>query len=159
MIHIRKILQKDNQVVKDLVINTLLEFGAKGPGFASSDTELDNMYAAYQKENYCFYIVQRDGKALGCGGIAPLDDNIESNVAELRKMYFAKELRGLGAGKLLIDKCINTANKIGFKNIYLETIPAMQIAQKLYLSRGFKYLKKPKGKNCHTACEIYMLRK
>ncbi len=158
-INIRKIQKKDNPVIKNLVINTLKEFGAKGPGFASSDAELEDMYTAYQAKNHCFYVVELDGEVLGCGGIAPLAGENKENTAELRKMYFDKKLRGKGAGKQLIDKCIEKAVQFNFESIYLETIPSMKIAQKLYKSRGFEYLPQAKGSTCHTACDVHMLKK
>ena len=156
MLTIREIQEKDNATINDLVINTLREFGAKGPGFASSDEELKNMYAAYQAENKKFYVVELDGKVLGCGGVAPLDGEENSGICELRKMYFDKKLRGRGMGKKLIDLCIETAKELGFHTMYLETIPEMKIAQNLYKSRGFEYLCSSKGNTCHSACQVFM---
>jgi putative acetyltransferase len=159
MITIRAVEERDNSVINDLVIKTLAEFGAKGPGFASSDAELENMYQAYQGDNKKFYVVELDGEVLGCGGVAPLDGEENSGICELRKMYFNPKLRGKGAGKQLIDLCIQTAIDIGFHTMYLETIPGMKIAQNLYKSRGFEYLCSSKGSTCHTACEVFMQKK
>ena len=156
MVIIREVQEKDNPIIKSLVIETLREFGAKGPGFASSDEELKNMYSAYQANNKKFYVVELDGKVLGCGGVAPLDGEENSGICELRKMYFDKKLRGRGAGKQLIDLCIKTAQDIGFHTMYLETIPEMKIAQNLYKSRGFEYLCSSKGNTCHSACQVFM---
>jgi len=156
MLNIREIQEKDNPIIVDLVVNTLHEFGAQGPGFASSDVELKNMYAAYQADDKRFFVVELNGKVLGCGGIAPLDGKEGSGICELRKMYFDKKLRGQGAGKQLIDLCIKTAKEIGFSTMYLETIPEMQVAQKLYKSRGFEYLTSAKGNTCHSACQVFM---
>ncbi len=156
MLTIREVKEQDNPIIKNLVIETLREFGAKGPGFASSDAELKNMYAAYQAGNKQFYVIELDGEVLGCGGVAPLDGEENSGICELRKMYFNKKLRGKGAGKQLIDLCIKTAKEIGFHTMYLETIPEMKIAQKLYKSRGFDYLKTAKGNTCHSACQVFM---
>jgi putative acetyltransferase len=159
MINIRLVEAKDNQVIKDLVINTLAEFGAKGPGFASSDAELADMFSAYQAENKAFYVVVKDQEVLGIGGLAPLDGEEHSGICELRKMYFSPQLRGLGIGKQLIDKCIAKAREIGFHSMYLETIPEMKTAQGLYKSRGFEYLESPKGNTCHSACQVFMEKK
>ena len=153
---IRRIQPQDNQAAKDLVINTLAEFGAKGPGFASSDAELQDMYAAYQAPDKAFYVIENNGIVLGIGGLAPLDGEENSGICELRKMYFDPKLRGLGMGKQMIDKCIAKAQEIGFHTMYLETIPEMTAAQGLYKSRGFEYLECAKGNTCHSACEVYM---
>lgn len=153
---IREIQPQDNQAIKDLVINTLVEFGAKGPGFASSDAELKDMYKAYQADNKRFYVVELDGQVLGAGGFAPLDGEEHSGICELRKMYFDTKVRGFGMGKQMIDKCIAKAKEVGFHTMYLETIPEMKIAQKLYQSRGFEYLDCSKGNTCHSACQVFM---
>ncbi len=158
MLNIREIQKTDNPIINNLVINTLHEFGAKGPGFASSDEELKDMYTAYQAANKQFYVVELDGEVLGCAGVAPLDGEENSGICELRKMYFDKRLRGQGAGKKLIDLCIEKAKEIGFHTMYLETIPEMKIAQNLYKSRGFDYLDSAKGNTCHSACQVFMQR-
>jgi len=159
MINIRRVEAKDNQAIKDLVINTLAEFGAKGPGFASSDAELHDMYSAYQADNKAFYVVVKDQEVLGIGGFAPLDGEEHSGICELRKMYFDLQLRGQGIGKKMIDKCIAKATEVGFHTMYLETIPEMAAAQGLYKSRGFEYLESPKGNTCHSACQVFMQKK
>jgi putative acetyltransferase len=159
MLKIRKIEFKDNSAVKELVINTLAEFGAKGPGFASSDAELQDMFQSYQADNKAFYVVVKDQEVLGIGGLAPLDGEEHSGICELRKMYFDPQLRGQGIGKQMIDKCIAKAKEIGFHTMYLETIPEMTAAQGLYKSRGFEYLESPKGNTCHSACQVFMQKK
>ena len=158
-ITIRAIEAKDNEAIKDLVINTLTEFGATGDGFASSDAELEDMYTNYQAANKYFYVVEKNGKVLGGAGVAPLDGEEQSGICELRKMYFDGQLRGHGIGKKMIDKCIEKAREIGFHSMYLETIPDMKIAQNLYKSRGFEYLDNSKGSTCHHACQVFMLKK
>lgn len=159
MIIIRRIKHQDNEAIKDLVINTLAEFGAKGPGFASSDLELNDMYGAYQAYDKVFYVVEMNGVVLGAGGLAPLDGKEKSGICEFRKMYFDPKLRGKGMGKKMIDKCMAKAKEIGFHTMYLETIPEMTAAQGLYISRGFEYLDSAKGNTCHSACQVFMEKK
>jgi putative acetyltransferase len=73
----------------------------------------------------------------GGAGIAPLDGG-ESDVCELRKMYFLPALRGLGAGAAAIARCLNAARELGFRRCYLETLTGMDAAQRLYLANGFR---------------------
>lgn len=158
-IDIRKIRHEDNAIVIDLVKNTLKEFGAVGDGYASADEELNDMYGHYQAADRCFFVVEKQGKVLGCGGFAPLDGEQDKGICELRKMYYDPQLRGHGAGKKLIDLCIEKARTLNYHSMYLETIPEMTIAQKLYQSRGFEYLQKNKGNTCHHACQVFMIKK
>jgi len=156
---IREVQAKDNEALVELVYVTLDEFGAKGDGFAMADEELLDMYSSYQLSGKHYYVVEKDGKVHGGAGVAPLDDKHNPNMCELRKMYFSPELRGQGVGKLMIDRCIKKAQKMGYQGMYLETIDGMEIAQKLYVSRGFEYLDERMGNTGHHACPVFMLKK
>ncbi|VAW41056.1 hypothetical protein MNBD_GAMMA01-1739 [hydrothermal vent metagenome] len=159
---IRDILAKDNQALIELVHATLHEFGAIGDGYAMADAELLDMFSNYQSQDRHYYVVEKDGCIQGGAGLAPLDDTDDqdnSGICELRKMYFSSTLRGLGVGKQALDKCIQQALDMGYHSIYLETINEMQVAQKLYKSRGFKYIKQRMGKTGHHACGVFMLMK
>jgi putative acetyltransferase len=143
----------------ELVHNTLNEFGAsKGDGFAMDDEELLDMFSNYQTPGMHYYVVEQNGEILGGAGVAPLEDDNNPNHCELRKMYFSPSLRGQGIGKTMIDKCIKKAKSMGYKGMYLETIDSMKIAQKLYVSRGFKYLEQRMGNTGHHACPVFMLK-
>ena len=45
-----------------------------------------------------------------------------------------------------------------FTKCYIETMPNMISAQKLYLKKGFEYIDKPIGNTGHTACPVWMLK-
>jgi putative acetyltransferase len=157
---IRDVVAADNQQLIELVQTTLAEFGAKkGDGFAMDDEELLNMYESYQLLGKHYYVIEKEGKILGGAGVAPLEDDNNPNMCELRKMYFSPSLRGQGMGKIMIDQCILKAKEMGYVGMYLETINDMKIAQKLYLSRGFKYLDQRMGNTGHHACPVFMLKK
>ena len=94
---IRDVKPQDNQALIELVNVTLVEFGAKGPGYAMSDAELLDMYSSYQSQGMHYYVVEKSGVVLGGAGIAPLEGEEQTGVCELRKMYFSPELRGHGS--------------------------------------------------------------
>ena len=73
-------------------------------------------------------------------------------------MYFHKSIRGKGLGDRMIDKCLTFAIKSNFTKCYIETMPNMISAQKLYLKKGFEYIDKPIGNTGHTACPVWMLK-
>ena len=104
-----------------------------------------------------FYVVELDGKVLGCGGFGPLA-GVEKETCELRKMYFKSELRGLGVGAKLLNLCLDDATESGYRFCYLETMDTMQQAQRLYGKHGFKYLDEPMGKTGHSSCGTWMAR-
>lgn len=79
-------------------------------------------------------------------------------MCELQKMYFLSEARGLGLGAKMIKLCLDKAKEFGFEQCYLETMPFMEDAQKLYLKNGFAYIDHPMGGTGHYSCPVWMLR-
>ncbi len=153
---IRLIEPRDNLAVKNLVLDTLAEFKLFGEGFAGVDAELDDMYTAYDNALSAYYVVEVCEQVMGVGGYAPLLGTERGTVAELRKMYLSQSLRGQGVGQKLIDICLKAAADKKYQIMYLETVPAMQAAQKLYLNNGFTYLNNRLGDTGHSNCSVCM---
>jgi putative acetyltransferase len=154
---IRPITPQDNAAVAAVIRRVMPEFGADGPGFAIHDEEVDDMAGAYARPGCAYFVVERDGRVCGGGGIAPLDDP-EPGTCELRKMYFLPELRGLGAGKALIGQCLDMARTLGYRRCYLETLTGMDVAQKLYEAQGFARIPNALGNTGHFGCNRFYLR-
>jgi len=154
---IRPITPQDNAAIAAVIRRVMPEFGADGPGFAIHDAEVDDMAGAYARTGCAYFVVEREGRVCGGGGIAPLDDP-EPGICELRKMYFLPQLRGLGAGKALIGQCLDTARALGYRRCYLETLTGMDAAQKLYEAQGFARLPKALGNTGHFGCNRFYLR-
>lgn len=183
---IRPIMQADSPIIRDIILETLLEYGATGGGFASSDRDTQEMYDAFQREGRKYFVVEREdkeredreereeregvrtladsrGQAMACPGIvvggagfAPLPG--EPGTCELVKMYFRPEIRGLGLGKTLLELCLAEAGKMGYKQIYLETIECMHSARGLYEHLGFKQIPNQMGNTGHYSCDVFYLR-
>ena len=157
-LQIRPIEKSDNAAVADIIRLVMTEFNAIGCGYSINDSEVDDMYSAYAPEGSAFYVVELDGRVLGCGGFGPLTGG-GADTCELRKMYFMAELRGLGVGTELLKLCLEDATGAGYLYCYLETTDGMKQAQRLYGRHGFKYLDKPMGNTGHTSCGTWMARK
>jgi putative acetyltransferase len=71
-------------------------------------------------------------------------------------MYLLKEARGIGLGAQLISNCLQAARNFNFKTIYLETMPELQKALKVYEKFGFQYLQQPMGNSGHFGCSMWM---
>ena len=139
------------------IIRTVMpEFGATGCGFAISDPEVDWMSRAYAAPRSAYFVVERDGGAVGGGGVAPLDGGPE-DTCELRKMYFLPEARGLGAGAAIMAHCLDAARGFGFARCYLETLTGMDAAMKLYARSGFRRIDAPMGATGHGGCNTFYL--
>src|SRR5690606_12197722 len=102
-------------------------------------------------------VAVKDGRIIGGAGIAPLE-NGPADTCELQKMYFLKEARGLGLGSKMMDVCLHSAVEMGYKKCYLETMPYMEGAQKLYKKSGFTYLDAPMGNTGHGSCPVWMIK-
>ncbi len=151
---LRAIAAQDNAAVATIIRTVMPEFGADGPGFAIHDAEVDDMFGAYARTGAAYFVVEKGGRVLGGGGVAPLDGG-EPGVCELRKMYFLPELRGQGAGLALIQRCLDRARELGYRTCYLETLSGMDAAQALYERVGFRRIPQSMGKTGHFSCDRF----
>ncbi|ULU24736.1 GNAT family N-acetyltransferase [Dyella terrae] len=156
-VRIRPIEARDNAAVANIIRAVMPEFGADGPGFAIHDAEVDAMYEAYARPRSAYFVVERDGRVIGGGGVAPLEGG-DTDVCELRKMYFLPEARGIGAGGAMMLRCLDAARAHGFHRCYLETLTGMDAARELYLRHGFRVIDAPMGGTGHFSCDRFFLR-
>lgn len=155
---IRPIQQSDNSVVAAIIRDVMAEYECTGVGYSCNDPEVDAMYEAYSDHRSAFYVVEVDGDTLGCGGIAPLAGANDDVTCELRKMYFRKELRGLGLGRELLKTCLSEAWNSGFRRCYIESVERMTSAISLYQKFGFQVLDHSLGTTGHSKCDVCLVR-
>ncbi|MBS1670088.1 MAG: GNAT family N-acetyltransferase, partial [Bacteroidetes bacterium] len=154
---IREIKLEDNVAIAKIIRNALEEFKANKPGTVYYDATTDNLFQLFQstiKSKY-FIVEQQNGEVVGGGGIYPTK-GLDNNTCEFVKMYLAKQARGLGLGKMIIEKCLQTAKENGYKKVYLESMPELKNALIVYEKLGFKYLDKPLGNSGHCGCDLWM---
>ena len=154
---IRCINDTDNKSISKILREVLVEMEIPKKGSAFQDPELDKMFETYQHPRSVYYVIEYNKQILGGAGISELREG-SSEICELQKMYFHKSIRGKGLGDKMIDKCLTFAIKSNFSKCYIETMPNMISAQKLYLKKGFEYIDKPMGNTGHTACPVWMLK-
>ena len=154
---IRKIEKKDNQSIAALIRAVFDELNIPKVGTAYADPYLDLMFEEYSKPKSVYFVVEINGKIVGGAGVAPLE-NEAVTICELQKMYFLPEIRGLGIGSQMMEKCLQSAKDFGFEKCYLETMPFMHDAQKLYKKVGFESICSPMGSTGHVSCPVWMLK-
>jgi putative acetyltransferase len=157
-ISIRPIEVSDNIAIAKIIRNALLEFGAAKPGTVYFDNSTDSLFELFQEQNAVYFIAEENGHVIGGGGIFPTK-GLPPNTCELVKMYLHPKYRGKGIGRILIEECISFAKSKSFENIYLETMPELIAALKVYEKLGFQYLSKPMGNSGHFGCDLWMLKK
>lgn len=133
------------------------ELDAPKVGTAYADPHLNTLFEVYQDDTEIYFVVEKDEIILGGCGIGKLID-AEIKICELQKMYLAKEARGKGIAKALMKKCLAFAKQVGYDKCYIETLPFMKDAQKLYVKSGFNYIDGPMGSTGHNACDVFMIK-
>lgn len=154
---IRPIAQKDDAEIGKLIKDVLTEFKANKPGTAFYDESTDRLSTIFGGERTAYWVLEVDGQIVGGAGIFPTD-GLPEDTCELVKLYLYPAARGKGLGKLLIDTCLEKAKSLGFANVYLESMPELSQAVRLYENFGFKKLDRAIGNSCHFGCDIWMVK-
>jgi len=155
---IRHIQQSDNSALAKIIRDTLTEFGANHPGTVFYDAATDALFELFQQPLAAYFVAETDDRqVVGGGGIYPTD-GLPEDTCELVKMYLVPEVRGKGIGKTIIEKCVHTAKEFGFQRIYIESMPELKRALKVYELFGFTYLSAPLGNSGHFGCELWMIK-
>jgi putative acetyltransferase len=155
---IRTIQQNDNLELANMIRQVFIEHDAPQQGTVFSDPTTDFLFELFQEENSILWVLEIDGKAVGCCGLFPTQ-GLPEKCVELVKFYISKEARGNGFGLELMNKCIETAFEMGYKSIYIESLPEYSKAVNMYLQAGFKQLNQSLGNSGHTACSLWFLKK
>jgi putative acetyltransferase len=155
---IRPIEIQDNSTIATVIRSVLLEHNVPKIGTAYADPQLDYMQQTYATSRAHYFVVEQNGTVVGGAGIQQLENEAET-ICELQKMYFLPQARGKGIGSAMMKFCLDFAQANGFEYCYIETMPYMQAAQKLYAKFGFDYIDAPMGNTGHTSCPVWMLKK
>jgi putative acetyltransferase len=156
---IRPIQPGDNAAIAEIIRSTLAEFGANHPGTVYYDETTDHLYELFSSAPAGrYFIAEKNGEIVGGAGIYPTDA-LPEGTCELVKMYLSPRARGIGLGRFLIDTCIKQAAELGYTQVYLESMPELKKAVRIYEKFGFTPLCAPMGNSGHTGCGIWMLKK
>ncbi|MEX0289312.1 MAG: GNAT family N-acetyltransferase [Flavobacteriaceae bacterium] len=102
--------------------------------FQNFDQEIENIQTQYSKPSGQLIIgYDIENKAVGCVAVRALEEGI----CELKRMYVRKQSRGLGLGKQLLLKSIESARQLGYERMRLDTLAEMHSAINLYKDIGF----------------------
>ena len=103
--------------------------------FSQEIATIQNQYS--RPEGGIFLIIRDKDTASGCFAIRKFDKTI----CELKRMYLKKEVRGLGVGKVMLDKAFQFAKELGYQRMRLDTLSTMHSAISLYTKMGFYEIK------------------
>ena len=152
---IRTIKEEDDALLGNIIRGCFLDYNAAQKGTVFSDKVIDQLSVSFNRERSEYFVLEIDSVVMGGAGIQPLK-GANPDVCELQKMYIKKEARGKGHGKALLDKCLDFARKQGFRTCYLESLPELKDALKMYERAGFSYIHSRMGDTGYYGCSMYM---
>ena len=79
-------------------------------------------------------LAKADGNVAGCVAFKPY---APPRICEMKRLYVRSEFRGMRIGRELVVRLLTEARECGYREMRLDTLPAMKVAQQLYRSLGF----------------------
>lgn len=156
-ISIRPVVPGDNSVLARIIRNTFEEFDAPRTGTVFADHSTDHLFELFQVPGALLWVAEQEGTAVGCGGIYPTE-GLPPGTVELVKCYVAAHARGKGTGRKLVERSLKSARSMGYRQVYLESLPDFHNAIRLYEQLGFRLLPNRLGETGHSSCDIWMLK-
>lgn len=74
----------------------------------------------------------------GCCGLRPLDEAVDPNACEMKRLYVRPAFRRFGLGRLLVEALLQAAKDKGYACVLLDTLSDMEAARSLYEDLGFE---------------------
>ena len=153
----RNIEKKDNKELAELIRSVFREFGVDRPGTVYFDPTTDDLYTLFRTPGSIYWVAEDDGKIIGGCGVYPTQ-NLPEGCAELVKLYLDAAYRKKGIGRRLMEMSLESAKKMGYTQIYLESLSELGKAISLYRKQGFRFIDHKMGDEGHFGCTIWMLK-
>jgi putative acetyltransferase len=153
----RNIEERDNKELAGLIRIVFREFKIDRPGTVYYDPATDILFELFKKPGSVYWIAEEKGIMAGGCGIYPTP-GLPEGCAELVKFYLLPSWRGKGIGRMLMEKCINSARKLGYNQLYLESLPELEKAVSMYIKAGFRHIPHALGNSGHFGCNIWMVK-
>lgn len=153
----RPIEERDNREIAELIRTVFREFKIDKPGTVYFDPTTDDLFNLFRKKGSYYLIAEEGGAIIGGCGLYPTP-GLPVGCAELVKLYLSASQRGKGTGWKLMEMTFAKAKELGYKQLYLESLPELGKAISLYEKTGFKRIKKALGNSGHFGCDIWMVK-
>ncbi len=129
---IRRYVEADHARVLELHILGLEQFEASSPR-GSWDADVDDIQGAYLGRKGEFLVGELDGEVVAMGGFWQKTDT----VAEIKRMRVHPKYQGRGFGQAILTELERRARSLGYSSLFLDTLPTMTPARRLYAKNGF----------------------
>jgi putative acetyltransferase len=152
---IREIRKEDDKFLGEIIRGCFLDYDATQQGTVFADSVIDRLYDEFSGDRARYFVLESNGRVLGGSGIQQLK-GADAAVCELQKMYLKQEARGKGLGRTLLESCLDFAREAGYQVCYLESLPELKDALKMYEKAGFTYREERMGKTGYFGCTLFM---
>jgi putative acetyltransferase len=102
--------------------------------FQGFSDEVAGLPGSYAPPSGRLLICTVDGVTRGCIALRALS----STECEMKRLYVQPGQRGLGLGRVLVARVLEEARAIGYRRMFLDTLPSMTRAAEMYEALGFK---------------------
>lgn len=105
--------------------------------FQNFDAELAQLPGEYVPPRGSM-ILARDpaGDLVGCVALRPTPG--EADLCEMKRLYVRPSARGTGLGRRLAIAIMDEGRRLGYRRMWLDTLPSLTTAQGMYLRLGFR---------------------
>ena len=127
-----------------------LEIDLEYQGFTA---EVSGLPGAYAPPFGALLLARHDDGPAGCVALRRLREE----VCEMKRLFVRPQHRGTGLGARLVQSAIETGRALGYAEMWLDTLPSMLGAHRLYESLGFHEIA-PYGESFAPGSRFYGIR-
>jgi len=102
--------------------------------FQGFDDEVITLPGVYSPPGGCILLAKVSDRFVGCVALRKL----ENNICEMKRLFVIPEYRSKKVGQILEKEIIDVARESEYKTMRLDTVAAMEEANRLYVSLGFR---------------------